>query len=149
LSAEFRVRDADWAGDASGLWQVRRTVFIIEQQVPEDLEWDEADAISLHALAEDAGGNPIATGRLLADGHIGRIAVLAAWRGRGVGAAIFEYLIAAALRRGHRELLLNAQTHATGFYARYGFVPCGPEFIEAGIPHRPMRRQQCATGNTG
>jgi predicted GNAT family N-acyltransferase len=149
VSAEFRVRDADWAADASKLRQVRRTVFILEQQVPEDLEWDEADAACLHAIAEDAAGNPIATGRLLADGHIGRIAVLAAWRGRGVGAAIFEYLVTAAIRRGYEELLLNAQTHAIGFYARYGFAPCGPEFIEAGIAHRPMRRQQSATGKAG
>ena len=145
MSMAFSVRDAGWAGDAPGLQHVRRTVFIVEQQVPEALEWDEADAGCLHAIAEDAAGNPIATGRLLADGHIGRIAVLAAWRGRGVGAAIFEYLVAAAVRRGHEELRLNAQSHAIGFYARYGFSPSGPEFIEAGIPHRPMRRSQGAT----
>lgn len=140
MSAEFSVRDVDWVTAAPKLQHVRRIVFILEQQVPEDLEWDEADAACLHAIAEDVAGHPIATGRLLSDGHIGRIAVLAEWRGRGVGAAIFEYLIAAAIRRGHKELLLNAQTHAIGFYARYGFVPCGEEFIEAGIPHRPMRR---------
>ena len=140
MNAAFMVRDADWAVDATKLQRVRRAVFIVEQCVPEDLEWDEADAVCLHALAEDAGGNPIAAGRLLADGHIGRIAVLAEWRGRGVGAAIFEHLLAAANRLGRKELLLNAQTHAVGFYARYGFTPCGPEFIEAGIAHRPMRR---------
>ena len=140
VNTEFSVRDVDWVTAAPKLQHVRRIVFILEQQVPEDLEWDEADAACLHAIAEDAAGHPIATGRLLSDGHIGRIAVLAEWRGRGVGAAIFEYLIAAAIRRGHKELLLNAQTHAIGFYARYGFAPCGPEFIEAGIPHRPMRR---------
>ena len=140
VSTEFGVRDADWATDGLKLQHVRRTVFIVEQQVPEDLEWDAADAACLHAIAEDSAGNPIATGRLLSDGHIGRIAVLAEWRGRGAGAAIFEYLIAAATRLGHKELLLNAQTHAIGFYARYGFAPCGPEFIEAGIPHRLLRR---------
>jgi predicted GNAT family N-acyltransferase len=140
ISEAFSVRDADWATDGLKLRHVRRTVFIVEQNVPEELEWDDADAVCLHAIAEDGAGNPIATGRLLVGGHIGRIAVLAAWRGRGVGAAIFEYLIAAATRLGYRELLLNAQTHAIGFYARYGFAPCGPEFIEAGIAHRPMRR---------
>ena len=141
VSGEFFVRDATWAADAPALQTVRRAVFIDEQRIPEDLEWDADDAVCLHALAEDAAGNPIATGRLLADSHIGRIAVLAAWRGRGVGAAIFEYLIGAAERRGYRELLLNAQTHAVGFYARYGFAPSGAEFMEAGIAHRPMRRQ--------
>jgi len=140
VSAGFSVRDASWQADGSKLREVRRAVFIVEQRIPEEMEWDDADALCLHALAEDAAGNPVATGRLLADGHIGRIAVLAGWRGRGAGAAIFEYLIGAAERRGHGELLLNAQTHAIGFYARYGFSPCGPEFLEAGIPHRAMRR---------
>ncbi len=141
MSDGLTVRDASWAADAARLQLVRRAVFIVEQQIPEDMEWDADDALCLHALAEDAAGNPVATGRLLADGHIGRIAVLADWRGRGVGAAIFEYLIGAAERRGYAELLLNAQTHAVGFYARFGFAPCGPEYMEAGIPHLPMRRE--------
>ena len=141
MNGGFSVRDASWAADAPKLQQVRRDVFIVEQRIPEDMEWDADDALCLHALAEDAAGNPVATGRLLTDGHIGRIAVLSGWRGRGVGAAIFEYLIGAAERRGHAELLLNAQTHAVGFYARHGFAPCGPEYLEAGIPHQPMRRQ--------
>ena len=145
MSAAFAVRDADWAADRQALEGVRRAVFIVEQQVPEALEWDEADAGSLHVLAEDATGNAIATGRLLPDGHIGRIAVLPAWRGRGAGAALFEHLLDAAARRGHQALYLNAQTHAIGFYARYGFVCCGPEFEEAGIPHRAMRRRNSAT----
>jgi len=140
VTPAFTVRDAGWEADGEALRQVRRAVFIVEQQIPEDEEWDAADAVSLHALAADAAGNPIATGRLLDDGHIGRIAVLEAWRGRGVGAAIFEHLLAAAARRGHRELLLNAQTHAIGFYERYGFVACGEPYLEAGIVHRPMRR---------
>lgn len=75
MSKEFSVRDAGWATAARKLQHVRRTVFILEQQVPEDLELDEADAACLHAIAEAAAGNPIATGRLLADGHIGRIAL--------------------------------------------------------------------------
>lgn len=137
----FSVRDASWAADAARLQQVRRAVFIVEQRIPEDMEWDAEDALCLHALAEDTAGNPVGTGRLLADGHIGRIAVLADWRGRGVGAAIFEHLIGVAERLGHAELLLNAQAHAVGFYARYGFSPCGPEYLEAGIAHRPMRRR--------
>ena len=149
MSAKFRVRNAEWAADALKLRHVRRSVFIVEQQVPEHLEWDEADSNCVHAIAEDESGNPIATGRLLEDGHIGRIAVLAEWRSRGVGAALFEYLIGVADQRGHRELLLNAQTHALGFYARYGFVPVGAEFIEAGIAHRIMRRLSVADATLG
>ena len=147
----FSVRAAAWVPDMRKLQQVRRAVFIVEQDVPEALEWDDDDLHCLHALAEDEAGNPIATGRLLADGHLGRIAVLAEWRGRGAGAAIFEYLLAAAARLGHRQLLLNAQTHAIGFYARYGFVVCGEEYIEAGLSHRPMRRERFLLGytNTG
>ena len=139
--AAFVVRDAAWSADADALSHVRRKVFIDEQRVPEALEWDADDPRSLHALAIDDRGNPIATGRLLADGHIGRIAVLREWRGRGVGAALFEHLVAAAARRGHLALYLNAQTQAAGFYARYGFIAAGPEFLEAGIAHIAMERK--------
>ena len=140
LLTTFELRDADWASDRAALMHVRRIVFIDEQKIPEELEWDDDDQVSLHALGIDSEGHPIATGRLLADGHIGRIAVLREWRGRKVGAALFEHLIDAASRRGHRALYLNAQTQAAGFYSRYGFVVAGPEFIEAGIPHVAMER---------
>jgi len=140
LSGAFVVRDAGWIADGAKLQHVRRTVFIDEQRVPEELEWDADDAVCVHALAEDRAGHAIATGRLLADGHLGRIAVLAPWRGRGVGAAIFEHLLAAAERLGHRTLRLNAQVSAIGFYERYGFVVCSDEFVEAGLAHRKMRR---------
>ena len=72
---------------------VRRAVFVVEQRVPEALEWDDADALSLHALAHDSQGQPVATGRLLPDGHIGRMAVVREWRGRGVGRAILDFLV--------------------------------------------------------
>jgi predicted GNAT family N-acyltransferase len=136
----FVVRAARWDGDGAKLRHVRRAVFIDEQRVPEALEWDAADAVCEHVLAEDGAGNAIATGRLLADGHLGRIAVLAAWRGQGVGAAIFEHLVRIAESRGHRTLRLNAQTGAIGFYRRYGFVVCSEEFVEAGLSHRKMQR---------
>ena len=136
----FHIRDADWSNDGDALRQVRRAVFIVEQRIPEDLEWDDDDSVSLHALGIDDDAHPIATGRLLADGHIGRIAVMPDWRGKGVGAALFEHLVRVAARRGHDALYLNAQTHAVGFYARYGFVPRGGEFLEAGIPHIAMER---------
>lgn len=136
------TRHAAWQDDQAALSFVRRTVFIQEQQVPEELEWEEADASALHVLALDGDGHAIGTGRLLQArgmGHIGRMAVLREWRGQGVGAAILNALIAAARERGLAEVMLNAQTHALGFYARSGFVAEGDEFPDAGIPHRRMR----------
>jgi predicted GNAT family N-acyltransferase len=137
-SALFTVRLASWLEDRPLLQAVRATVFIAEQGVPEALEWDEADAVSLHALALDRQGGAIGTGRLLPDGHIGRMAVIRDWRGRGVGSALLGCLVDWGRRRGARELHLNAQTHALGFYRRQGFVADGGEFMEAGIPHRRM-----------
>ena len=136
----FRVRLADWARDVEALRRIRHAVFVVEQQVPADLEWDGIDGDCRHALAEDAAGRPIGCGRLLADGHVGRMAVLAPWRGRGVGAALLDQLIEEARRAGQRRVVLNAQTRALGFYARHGFVPFGEEFVEAGIAHRAMER---------
>jgi hypothetical protein len=105
------------------------------------MEWDEHDEQARHALAFGEGGRAVGTGRLLADGHIGRIAVLSRWRGQGVGAAILKALIGEAEDLGLRQLVLHAQTHATGFYARFGFQPEGAEFMEAAIPHVRMRRR--------
>jgi len=139
-SLEFSLRAASWLADQAALQDLRRTVFIIEQQVPESLEWDEFDAVSVHALAQNAQAEAIGTGRLLPDGHIGRMAVRLDWRGRGVGSAILEFLIDCARRRGDHTLQLNAQTHAIGFYQRQGFVARGDEFLDAGIPHRQMTR---------
>ena len=139
--AQFTIRNAGWQRDGDALRAVRRTVFIDEQAIPEELECDDSDPVSVHALGVDRDGHPIATGRLLEDGHIGRIAVVREWRGRGVGAALFEHLVAVAAERGHRALFLNAQTQAADFYARYGFVRAGDEFIEAGIPHIAMERR--------
>lgn len=136
----FRLRHADWKRDRDALRSVRLAVFVHEQGVPEELEWDEFDASSEHVLAEDAAGDPIGTGRLLPDGHIGRMAVLAGWRGKGVGDAMLSWLVEQARRRDMRELLLHAQTHAAPFYARHRFVRVGEPFMEAGIPHCLMRR---------
>lgn len=118
---------------------LRREVFIIEQRVPEQEEWDEMDALCLHALALDTAGMPIGTGRLAPDGKIGRMAVLKPWRGNGVGAALLRFLVDAARQRGLQGCHMNAQSYAVPFYARYGFEIEGDEFMEAGIPHRVMR----------
>jgi len=137
----YSLHHADWTRDHSALRAVRVAVFVQEQGVPEELEWDEFDACSVHVLAEDPAGNPIGTGRLLADGHIGRMAVLAGHRGQGIGAAMLQWLIEQARHRGMRELLLHAQTHAESFYSRHGFERVGDPFMEAGIPHCLMRRE--------
>jgi predicted GNAT family N-acyltransferase len=136
----FAVRVVDWAAGETRLRAVRLAVFVVEQNIPEELEWDAMDAVSIHALAEDSGGTPIGCGRLLPDGHIGRVAVLSDWRGRGVGAALLERLIAVARARGDTRVVLNAQEQAMPFYARFGFVPEGEAFMEADIPHRAMAR---------
>ncbi len=135
---EFVLSLVSWNTAADALARVRRAVFIVEQGVPESLEWDDADTVSIHALASAADGEPVATGRLLPDGHIGRMAVLPAWRGRGVGAAILSLLVSQARDRGDREIALAAQVHAIGFYEREGFVAEGPVFDDAGLPHRRM-----------
>ena len=136
--AHFGVRVADWGRDAAALRDIRYEVFVVEKRVPESLEWDGIDARCLHVLAVDPGGCAIGCGRLLPDGHVGRIAVRGPWRGRGVGRAILDLLIGLARQRGHEHVVLNAQTQAMPFYARAGFVASGPEFEEAGIPHREM-----------
>ncbi len=139
MTLAFSVRRADWDRDREQIWQIRETVFVREQKVPLELEWDRLDESCLHLLAEDKTGAPIGTGRLLRDGHIGRMAVLAAWRQRGVGGALLRELVSIAREQGFGEVVLNAQIYAMGFYERHGFVAEGPEFLDAGIAHRKMR----------
>ncbi|MGH8619772.1 MAG: GNAT family N-acetyltransferase [Burkholderiales bacterium] len=127
-----------WRTAETQLASIRRTVFVDEQRVPEALEWDGLDADCVHALATVLNGTPVGAGRLLPDGHIGRMAVLKDWRGRGVGGALLAELVAAAREAGHAQARLNAQVHALDFYARFGFVASGPVFDDAGIPHRGM-----------
>lgn len=137
---DFSVHAADWARDQPRLKSIRFDVFCVEQQVPEALEWDGLDADCLHAIAVDRDGNPVGCGRLLPDGHVGRMAVRPEWRGRGVGSALLVHLVALAHERGDATVILNAQTHAAPFYARHGFVVTGEPFEEAGIPHVVMER---------
>ena len=138
-SPQFTVKRIRWheAGDA--LRAIRTTVFVDEQKVSQELEWDGLDEQCTHALAQTAAGEAIGTGRLLPDGHIGRMAVVKLWRRKGVGSAILKELIAAAVDAGHVGVVLNAQTRALGFYARFGFEVESDVFMEAGIPHRSMR----------
>lgn len=118
---------------------IRFQVFVREQRVPAEIELDDMDAPSLHAIAFE-NEKAIGTGRLLPDGHIGRMAILKEWRRRGIGAAILKALIDAAERRGDREIALSAQLHAVDFYRTHGFEPVGDVYEEAGIPHQAMVR---------
>jgi len=137
---EFLVQPGSWGQLGLEAFSVREKVFIQEQAVPAEMELDEFDPVSHHVLARSVNGLPIGTGRLLADGHIGRLAVVAEWRGKGVGQALMDRLLDLAREAGITRLALHAQTQAAGFYRRFGFVESGEEFMEAGIPHVLMIR---------
>jgi len=136
----FSIRLCTWDEARIDARRIRESVFVREQGVPLVLEMDDQDAHCEHALAWAADGSTVGTGRLLPDGHIGRMAVLKDSRGKGVGALLLQALIERARQRGDAEVRLNAQTHVTGFYRHFGFVVTGTEFIEAGIPHVAMQR---------
>ncbi|QGZ30898.1 GNAT family N-acetyltransferase [Stutzerimonas stutzeri] len=138
--SDIEVRIADWQQDNADLRRIRETVFIAEQSVPPELEWDADDAEAVHFLALESG-YPIGTARLLNDGHIGRVSVLRDWRGMNVGGALMKAVIEEAERRGLTEQRLTAQVHATAFYERLGFEVISEEFLEAGLPHVDMLRK--------
>jgi predicted GNAT family N-acyltransferase len=135
----LRIEILDWGAARAEASRIRLQVFVEEQRVPREIEMDDMDAACLHALAW-LDGRAVGTGRLLPDGHIGRMAVLGESRAVGVGGAILERLVEEARRQGMREVVLSAQTHAIGFYRRHGFSEEGEVFEEAGIPHQEMRR---------
>ena len=134
-----RIELMDWQRARSLASPIRFEVFVREQRVPAEIELDEHDAVSVHALAFD-GQDAIGTGRLLPDGHIGRMAVLKKWRGRGIGGLILQELVQAARQRGHKEIALSAQLQAVDFYRAHGFEPVGDIYQEAGIAHQAMVR---------
>ena len=141
----FKVRTADWTRDRNVLSAIRRRVFIQEQNVPEEMEWDEHDSNAVHFLVIEAKGNAIGCARLLPDGHFGRMAVLVAWRNKGVGRALLRAAQSEALTRGHTLMHLSAQKHAAGFYLRHGFLAVGDEYMEAGIAHVAMQKKLGST----
>jgi predicted GNAT family N-acyltransferase len=134
----FRVEPADYAVDFKDLRAVREPVFVAEQNVPLDLEWDELDPLCHHVIARDDQNRPIGTGRLTPEHKIGRMAVLKAWRGQGVGKSLLLALIDKARQLGWPEVSLHSQVSALGFYEKFGFVPYGERFEEAGIDHQSM-----------
>lgn len=137
----FTIKQVTWQGAQQELSFIRTTVFIQEQNVPAALEWDGMDAHAIHILVSDEGHAPIATARMLSDGHIGRMAVLKAWRQQGVGRAILFKLLEIAQLQALPQVDLDAQTHAIAFYEAYGFVVCSDVFMDAGIPHKKMKRR--------
>lgn len=137
--ATHAIRSGDWTALKPDAQIIRFEVFVEEQKVPAELEMDHMDAVCAHAVAYDASGAPVGTGRLLPDGHIGRMAVRKTARGTGVGGALLQVLMAQARERGDRQVVLSAQTHAAPFYRRHGFAIDGDEFFEAGIAHINMR----------
>lgn len=134
----FGVRRAHWDQDREALTQVRGRVFVKEQGVPPELEWDGADAGAIHLLAFDLHESPIGTARILPSGQIGRMAVLPSWRGHGVGTALLRQALILAVSPDRPAPFVHAQTSALAFYHRQGFRAQGLEFWEAGIPHRLM-----------
>ena len=135
----FTVSLVCWHDGEPLLRAVREAVFIQEQHVPAELEWDGLDEDSRHALALSAKGDAIGCGRMLPDGHIGRIAVMPQWRKQHVGTAIMEALLNEARSRGFEQVDVDAQTYALPFYRSFGFVEEGEEFEDAGMPHIRMR----------
>ncbi|MFZ0872796.1 MAG: GNAT family N-acetyltransferase [Rhodanobacter sp.] len=137
----FHVEAADWSREdqRTALLDLRHTVFIQEQGVPEARERDGLDPDCWHVLARDDSGLPIGCGRLTPEHKIGRMAVLQEWRGSGVGRALLRELIGRARTHGWAEVALDAQVSAIGFYERDGFSAHGDVFDDAGLPHRKMR----------
>jgi predicted GNAT family N-acyltransferase len=136
----LRIELMPWEKARAHAAPIRFTVFVGEQGVPFDIELDKLDLLSIHAVAFD-DEKPVATGRLLPDGHIGRMAVLKEWRRRGIGALLLQALIERAKERGYSEVALSAQVHAVPFYRAHGFVPDGDAYMEAGIRHQAMKRK--------
>ena len=118
---------------------IRDEVFIKEQRIAPALEYDGLDEEAVHALVF-VGGNAVATGRILVDGHIGRIAVLAEYRGRGFGAMVVSSLLDEASAHQYSRVYLGSQKQAIDFYIKLGFKPFGDEFMDAGIPHLSMKK---------
>jgi len=134
----LRIALLSWDDARAHAAPIRFAVFVEEQGVPREIELDEQDPHCVHAVVfQDEV--PVATERLLPDGHIGRMAVLKEWRGRGIGSFLLKNLVQKARKRGDKNVALSAQVHAVKFYKAHGFVEQGGEYLEAGILHQAMR----------
>ncbi len=139
MSNPFTVSLVCWHDGELLLRAIREAVFIREQGVPAELEWDEIDATCRHALALSLSGDAVGCGRILPNGHIGRISVMPQWRKQKVGTAIMEALLNEARSRDYKIVDVDAQTHAVPFYESFGFIRQGKEFMDAGLLHVKMK----------
>lgn len=140
MNAELTLSTTNWQSDEADIRLVRKAVFIRELGIPPEMEWDDADKDAIHVLVRNEEGSPIATGRLLENGHIGRMAVLEKWRGSGAGRTVLNALIDSAQTRGDTRVWMHAQQSVAGFYEKQGFTTIGEVFMAAGIPHVRMER---------
>lgn len=137
----YSIKTCTWKSYKQQLSAVRREVFIQEQQVPEELEWDEFDESAQHVIALDKHHQAIATGRIKVDGHIGRMAVLKGYRQQGIGSEILLALLDVAKQQNLNSVYLHAQVSAILFYEKHGFSCNSDKFLDAGIPHKSMVKE--------
>jgi len=135
----YSIIITSWKENQTPLSLVRKKVFIEEQNVPEELEWDNEDKNCIHVLALD-GNKPIGTARMKEDGHIGRMAVLKEYRNKDIGSSLLQELIEYAQINNYTKLYLHAQVDAISFYEKHGFNVCSNIFMDAGIPHKTMTK---------
>ncbi len=138
MPAQPNIIQVTWQQAESHLREVRTKVFIEEQCVPPDLEWDELDESARHLLVMNDANEPIACARLLNNGSIGRMAVLRDWRGLGVGSTLLRMAIELQQKQGAKIITLSAQMHAIAFYEKAGFVVSSQPYLDANIPHVDM-----------
>ncbi len=136
---DCRIEQVKWQDMENHLRRIRTNVFIDEQNVPEEMEWDEYDKNCTHVIVE-INGDYVATGRLLENGQIGRMAVLQAYRNKGIGSRILEKILSIATSMNMKTVFLNSQVDVVEFYNKFGFVEEGGVFDDAGIPHKKMTK---------
>jgi len=139
MNDRIKINIVDWHDSKDALQAIRKSVFIDEQQVPKDLEWDGRDSECTQFLASHDSA-PVATARLTPEGQIGRMAVLRDFRGKGIGSRLLTAVLKQAKHAGYEQVFLHAQVNVIDFYRRHGFIAEGEVFIDAGIEHRSMKR---------
>lgn len=142
IDQPIQCRVADWIQDKDALKSIRHRVFVEEQKVPVELEWDEYDETATHFIVT-LSGQAIACARLKSDGQIGRMAVLTGYRNQGIGQELLRFVLRTAPEKDINEVYLHAQVSAIPFYEKQGFISVGEIFYEADIPHREMLKKIC------
>lgn len=137
-ATQYGVEFATWGGNQEAIRAVRTAVFVEEQQIPLEGEFDELDPLSTHVVVLHENRDAVGTGRLEPSGRLGRVAVARTHRRRGIGRLIVAALLEKAAERGLERVVLHSQFHAVPLYAQFGFEERGTPFEEAGIPHIKM-----------